>query len=275
MLNRSRRWLWLAALVLPLAGAASAAEPGITVIATGEAAARPTAVTIVGLISAEAPLAADAVVKFRDAKRRTLEALEEAEVPGLEIAAQGFAIRSTINQQQMQLIWQGQAPQQLDAQVRVTEMLAIRLTGVGEMEETAIIENIMAVLDIAKEVGLTTGAALAQQSGQQVVWGQPIDTSLATFTHDDRETLEAAAYGAAIADARAQAERAAELAGVTLGQIVAIAPAADAAAGNPITAMYYYGQAARTGEDDPHAAKSFGELKAQVSLQVRFEIETK
>jgi len=272
MLDRLGLWLCIAAVTLPIAVRAAATEAGITVIGTGEATTKPTAVTIVGLITAEAPLAADAVVKFRDSKRRTLEALEDAQVPGLDVEGEGFAIRSTINQQQMQLIWQGQAPQQLDAQVRVTERITIRLTGIDAPAEDALIERIMAVLDTAKEVGLTTGAALAQQNGQQIMWGQQIDTSLASFTHDDPDALKAKAYEAAIADARAQAQRLAEVAGVKLGPIVAIVEAADSQGANPITAMYYYGSAPTGSEDDEQTATSFGQLKARINLQVRFAI---
>ncbi len=261
-----------AAVVMCFGAAQAAQEAGIAVVGRGTAEARPTAVTIVSRVTAEAPLAADAVVKFRDAKRRAIEAMEGAGIDGLSIEGGGFSIDSTITQQQMQMIWQGQPQPQLDTQVRVSELLTITLAGVGELDETALIEHIMKTLDVAKDAGLVTGAAMSHQ-GQPFMWGQQMDTSLATFTIDNPDATKASAYESAVADARAQAQRLADLAGVKLGPIVAIEETAAGTGGPQISAMYFYNYAQQQQQTPESTTRRFGPLPITVNLRVRFAIQ--
>jgi uncharacterized protein YggE len=261
-----------AALVLGLLGcfAASAQTPGITVVGHGLAEAKPTHVTITALVSAQAPVAADAVVKYRDARRRAVEAIEGLEISGLSIEGEGFVLDSTVNQQQMQAIWQGQAPQQIEGEVRVSEALRITITGIAEMEEQAVMDTLINVLDAAKESGLTTGAAVTQRK-RQVMYGQSIDTALATFGLEDPAALQQQASEAAVDDARAQAQRLAELAGVELGAIEAITPQ-DASQNNQVNAIYVYGMSEEPDERDRHSREQFGVIGVRAALQVRFAI---
>jgi len=261
-----------AAILLSLLGgvAALAQSQGITVVGRGAAEAGPTRVTITALVSAQAPVAGDAVVKYRDARRRAVDAIEGLEISGLSIEGEGFVLDSTVNQQQMQAIWQGQAPQQIEGEVRVSEALRITIAGIEQMEEQALMDMLIRVLDTAKESGLTTGAAVTQRK-RQVMYGQSIDTALATFSVEDPAALRRQASEAAVADARAQAQRLAELTGVELGAIEAITPQ-EASSDKQVNAIYVYGMGQEPDDRDQHSREQFGSIEVQAALQVRFAI---
>jgi len=265
----------VAVILLGLLGgvAASAQSRGITVVGRGLAESKPTRVTITALVSAQAPIAGDAVVKYRDARRRAVEAIEGLEVSGLSIEGEGFVLDSTVNQQQMQAIWQGQAPQQIEGEVRVSEALRITIAGIEQMEHQALMDTLVRVLDAAKESGLTTGAAVTQRK-RQVMYGQSIDTALATFSVEDPAALRRQASEAAVADARAQAQRLAELAGVELGAIEAITPQ-EASPSNQVNAIYVYGMGQEPDEGGQPSREQFGVIEVDAALQVRFAIRDK
>src|SRR5437762_12046832 len=63
---------------------------GISVAGSGEVKAKPKVVEINATVSGDAELAADAIVKYRDARRRAVDALNGLKLEGLKIDTNGF-----------------------------------------------------------------------------------------------------------------------------------------------------------------------------------------
>src|SRR4051812_19329991 len=82
------------ALVSPASAqmVANVGSDGITVFGTGELRAKPNVVQIDLRASAKAELTDDAIVKFKDSKKRTLEAFEALKMQNLKIDEQGLAL---------------------------------------------------------------------------------------------------------------------------------------------------------------------------------------
>src|SRR5690349_10050647 len=99
MMGRREGWLAVVvAAVVGLAGAARADE-GITVQGTGSAKARPTQVEIECTLSGDAELASDATVKFRDAKKRAMAAIEALKNKDLSVTSDGLSINNALDAQ--------------------------------------------------------------------------------------------------------------------------------------------------------------------------------
>src|SRR4051812_36487033 len=70
----------------------SGAGEGISVAGSGEVKAKPTTVELNATVSGDAELAADAIVKYRDARRRAVEALNGLKLEGLKVEGGGFSV---------------------------------------------------------------------------------------------------------------------------------------------------------------------------------------
>jgi uncharacterized protein YggE len=193
----------------------------------GEASAQPDRVMMVTTVSGHAPLAGDALVKYRDAKRRATEAIEALEIDGLAIEGQGLALHSAYDQQTINMLQQrmwngGDAGGEIDTrpQIIVKEQLKITITGIDQLDEAALLELLIKLIETSQDAGLSVGGADTMTMINRGWGNQPM--SLFAFEVSEPEKAHAEARAAAIEAAKSRARQMAEQAGVTLGPILSV-----------------------------------------------------
>jgi len=258
-------------------------EGGITVSGTGEAKARPNQLEIDLNIAGAAELTGDALVKYRDAVRRTTQAFEQLGMEGLTVDARELSIANQLpgNAQQMAMVALGQAgAPAAKTQVTISRSLRLVLGGIRDMSEEELTETIGRLLDTARDSGAAIGqsesnALLAQMMGR-VSQAQ----SVVTYVVDDADQQREEAYREAFAQARARAERLAALAGAKLGPVVSVEEVADAPTSNTsvqermISAIYGIGDSSSSAEDARLTSDKLGDIPVRVTLRVRFALES-
>jgi hypothetical protein len=258
----------LAAAALP-ARAQQSDPPGIGVAGAGEVKARPTVVEITASVTGDAELAADAIVKYRDAKRRGVDALDGLKLPGLKVETGGFGVnQGGVDSATAQAMMQGNVVSTAGKQrVTVTEQLKLVLSGLDKLKDEELMDTILKVLDTARDSGLLIGRPAPRNYYEMQNYmdnpgsGQG---ALVTFRIADPEAVREQAYKAAMDDARKRAERIAGLAGVKLGRIVSVK---DTAAPQPGG-----GGGDGAAKDAELSSPTFKEIPVRVRLAVQFEI---
>src|SRR5690242_10514706 len=104
-------------------------SPGISVYGTGETVAKPDLVEISLRATAAAELTGDAIIKYRDTKRRTLEAFDKLKLEKLEIEELGVSLSDQASAEAMQAMWRGMATTTGKAKVEISSALQLRLSG--------------------------------------------------------------------------------------------------------------------------------------------------
>ena len=90
---------------------------GITVSGSGKASAKPTSVEIPCIVSGDAELTADAIVKYRDARKRAVDAIQGLKIAGLTVESKGYSVRDYVDAvAQQQAMMRGQAVVQHQAE---------------------------------------------------------------------------------------------------------------------------------------------------------------
>lgn len=275
-------WLpcvWLAAP--PTARGQVIAEPyrseGITVNGKGEIKARPNFIELNMRTSAVAELTADAIVKYRDSKRRTLEAFEKLEMKELTVTERGLTLGPGNAQEQMQMAWRGMGGggTAVKTQVEISSSLQLRLGGIRDLAPEQAMETVGKLLDTAHDAGAGVGPSQADYN-MAYRYGNAVNMSMVKFVVRDLDELREQAYQAAVDDARKRAERLARLNGVRLGEVLAVNE--TYVSGDDATANYspYYGYGYRpqpSDVDEPHiASDTFSPVTFQVRLTVKFAI---
>jgi len=239
-----------------------AAEEGITVTGRGRVEALPDTVELEGMISGQAELAADAVVKYRDNKRRVEQALKELKIDQLSIKWSGIKLGpgypDTPAGQMAAMRGQVQAGSD---RIAVSDSATLVLSGVREMDERKLLDTLVQLIDASKDSGLNV-----------LPMGKPV---LATFKLVDTSKAEKEAYARAMKDARDRAARLAELAGLELGTIRAVQVTSTSTSSRSSVSYNQYGYR------QPHR-NSPGQLSSiqlmpipvEVTLRVQFNIST-
>lgn len=285
MSRRSGSALVLAALALlaaPARGqmlAPGQSEPGaqniegITVAGKGFVNARPNRFEIDLQVSAASELTADAIVKYRDAKKRLEDAFANLKLDNVEVVEQGLLVdrKGTTTSP---YYYDSQPNQRTKTEVQLSRNLVIHCSKIREMDEEAILQLVAKLLDVAQDAGGQVGG---QGPNLPIYYyynyGIPMPGGLVQFVLDDYDALQEQAYEAAVADARTRAERLARLSGVELGRVVAIREV--------VVPGEVEGPArARNPESDEPDAKrlessKFEEIPIRVELLVRFEVHSK
>lgn len=220
--------LGLSLLTAPLA---AAQQQGITVTATGEAQVQPDTLVFKGKLTESAESAEDAVVAFRDTRRRALQAIESLEIEGLSVEASALRLSRGGDMAGMggMMVMPGvggevEAP---PGQLAISQSVTIRIAGIDGMEQDELIELVVEVADAAKEAGISVGEMTEEQM-MMMQFGQGMGASdLAVFRVSNADAAQAESAELAMAQARAKAQRLAELAGVSLGRVTAITEGAS------------------------------------------------
>lgn len=267
------------ALVAAPAGSARGAaadSKGITVSGFGQARGKPVVVEFMGVASGEAELASDAIVKHRDTKRRALKAIEELKVAGLAVESLGFSINQAMDPSMQQMMMRGQTPPVSKQLVQVSEQLRIVLREVDKLKDEDLVNTVLKVVDAARDGGLVIGAGTATNYYQMQRMMQSGQASgLAMFKIPDSTGLRAQAYQKAMEEARAKAQRLAELAGGKLGRVVAVQEGPlSVQQMSQMSAMYgYAGVQQQNPLDRELSSNVFGDITLGVSLSVQFALE--
>ncbi len=271
--SHSSRSVWLTPLLtlICLAATGGAAEKsGITVMGVGKVDAKPSIVELTGTINGEAELAGDAVTKFRGNRQSAIEAIEALEIAGLTIEGTGVSVNSAMSQQQMQAIMQGMSAQGDSAgKLAVSEPLKLTLVGVEDMDTEQLLETLVKIVDAGKDSGIVIGS---MPTNINYNYGRGnTSTPLAKFKLTNIDELKAQAYEKAIADARKQAERLAEISEVKLGPITGIREG-NLPGQNSQQVVYYNPYMQQQDDSDQYTSTDLRDITVTISLQVDFSI---
>ncbi len=265
----------LAAMLIPAKAARGDQPQGITVSGSGQVKSKPTDVGIGAMVSGEAELTNDAMVKYRDAKKRALAAIEGLKMKGLTVEPNGVSVSQAIDPNAAQMMMQGRAANVGKPKVQASENLKIVLKGADKMGPDALMDAVMKVIDTGRDAGLQIGPPtpmnyyqyqMAMQNGQ----GQ----GMLQFKIIDPSAQKEQAYKMAMDDAKSKAQRLADLAGVKLGRIISVQDSVPVRSDNSNMPPWYYGGMVGT-QTDPSDLTStmLADIPLKVTLTVQFEIQ--
>ncbi|MBI3467757.1 MAG: SIMPL domain-containing protein [Planctomycetes bacterium] len=251
---------------------------GITVYGTGEVRAKPNLIEIDLQNSGTGELSGDAIVKYRDNKRRMLQAFESLKLKGLTIEERGVSLTGGVSAAELEQSFQfGRAnPAAAKAQLQVSRTLRLSLSGVQDMPEPELMETLGKIFDVAKDSGI----GLAPSPEAQAIasrYGRTISGASPLYVLSDILELREQAYRKAIEDARARATRLATLTGVRLGPVEGLSEieVSGDSGGAPSQPYYYYYGYQQPSSDAPGprvTSATFADIPIRVKLQVRFRI---
>ena len=278
-----RRWVRTLAIVAALCGYAAApawaqyqpqqAEPGITVEGSGEQKATPDVIELNMKIVGRAELTDDAVVKHRDARKRTLEAFKALKLENLKIDERELSLRPGNAQEMWQAAMNGMMQTAgKRTQIEISSTLRARLVDVGKIPEEELMSTIGKLLDTAQDTGAGIGPSDSDVSMAWRYGYRMNQNAIVKFIISDISQIREKAYEAAVQDSRQRAQRLARLNGVKLGPVVAVEERTGSGGGQ----IYYYPWGGG-GDDSEHAdneivADTFSGAAIKVKLQVRFAI---
>jgi uncharacterized protein len=246
---------------------------GFTVVGKGAAGARPNRLEIDLEVSAASELSSDAIVKYRDAKKRLQEAFAGLKLKNVAVEERGLNVDQ-----------KGQAfnPYYMDSppsrkgkiEVQLTRKLVVTCGDIRGMDEEAVLQLVARLIDAAQDAGGKVGPQNDNMSYYYYRYGQQT-SGLVRFILDDFAPLQEKAYGEAMADARAKAARLAKLSGVELGRVAGVREVV--VPGDKATARfnpYGYGDEGSSDDDKPRKrleSSKFQEIPVKVELLVRFD----
>ena len=194
---------------------------GFTVAGKAFSAAKPNAVEIDLEVSASSELTADAIVKYRDAKKRIHDAFAALKLKNVAIEERGLLVDQK-GMMQNPYMWGGMPNTRSKTEVQLSRKLVVKANDIRSMQEDAV----LAACRQAAGRGPGFGRTGRRAERLEPLLLQPLSehaaTGLVRFVLEDFDKLQEEAYEKAIADARARAERLARLSNVELGPIVAV-----------------------------------------------------
>ena len=254
------------------------ADEGIIVRGSGSASARPTEIEMSATLTGEAELAADARVKFRDAKRRAMAAMAGLKDPELSVIPGGISVGTGVGANAQMMIMRGMAVPSTPQNVRLTEISRIIVSHTDKLEPDEMFDKLLKILDVAKDSGYQIGPPPAKNYYEVQIRAQEGSEGIATvsFKLPDSAALREKAYKAAIDDAKSKAAQLAELSGAKLGRIISVredgAGKSDAEPESLIVSIYGGRANKEANEDKAISSSTSGELTLSVGLTVQFEI---
>ncbi len=236
---------------------------GLTVAGKAAVAARPNLVEIDLEVSSASELTADAIVKYRDAKRRLHDAFAALKLDNVAVEERGLLVDK---KGMVPNYYFGGMPPASNAktEVQLTRKLVVKCSNIRGMDEDRLLQLIAKLLDVAQDAG----ARIGKQQNFNRYYYDPYNTQsnegLIRFVVDDYEKLQEEAYEKAIADARARAGRLARLSRIELGPIVAVRESSVPA-----------DRVANPDDEGPRKrleAAKLQDIPVRVELLVRFEV---
>jgi uncharacterized protein YggE len=271
--------LTVLATLLPLVSATAAEGRRLSVTGTGTVKARPDVVEIHGIVLGQAELAAEALKKLRDGRRRAAETIAALKIEGLKFTTSGRSIQSPNSAQQMQMIVAGQEGETpVATHVMFYESVTLRLEGIDKIDEEKLSETLVKIIDTAKDAALIIGPSTRNTYLQNVYGNDGNAGSLVTYRLSKPEVIQQKALEQAAKDARAKADRLATLLGVKMGGVHSASESFSAGESQYSSSMYYaqiinamqgIDLDSTTGNSD---AGKDREISVSATLQVEYEI---
>ena len=235
---------------------------GFTVKGKGSVSARPNRLEIDLEVSAASELTADAIVKYRDTKRRLRDAFVALKLENVAVEERGLLVDQK-GAQFNPYFFDGQPNRRNKVEVQLTRKLVVKCSEIRKLDEDAVLHLVATLLDVAQDAGGKVGG----QNNFNPYFYDRFNRSgagLVRFILDDYDKLEEEAYGKAVADAEARARRLAKLSRVKLGPVTAVRETSSP--GDKVQ-----------GNDDERDHKRlessrFQEIPVRVELVVRFDV---
>jgi uncharacterized protein YggE len=194
---------------------------GFTVTGKGGVQAKPNRLEIDLEISASSELTADAIVKYRDAKRRLQEAFSALKLEHVTVEERGLLVDQK-GAQFNPYFFDYQPNRKAKVEVQLSRKLVVKCSEIRKLDEEAILQLVAKLLDVAQDAGGKVGGS---QNDFNPYFYSRFDRSssgLVRFILDDFDKLEEEAYAKAMADAEARAQRLAKLSKVKLRSVTAV-----------------------------------------------------
>ena len=175
---------------------------GFTVTGKSRIAAKPNMVEIDLEVSASSELSADAIVKYRDARKRIYDAFAALKLENVEVEERGLLVDQK-GMMQNPYMWGGQMNTRTKTEVQLTRKLVVKATNIRQMNEEAVLQLIAKLLDVAQDAGARVGP---QNNFNPYYYNpyQNFNTGLVRFVLDDFDKPHEDAYERPIADAQAR-----------------------------------------------------------------------
>jgi uncharacterized protein YggE len=250
---------------LAVAGAADDVDR-ITVTASGTASVKPDVAEVHASVSGSAAMAADALRKFQDNRRRAIEAIKKLKLENLTIDGGGVSMSSAAqNANRMAMVFGGNQNAGTPGHVTVTEKLVLRLSSIDRLKEGEPAKAVTTVIDAAKDAGLTIG-------------GSGLQSELVRFRSTKLEETRKAAVESAMQSARRKAETLANLSKAHITRILASREVAlPAAANNNAGAQNMFMSIALAemgmsggGDPDETSSAEFKPIPVNATIEVQF-----
>jgi uncharacterized protein YggE len=253
---------------------------GITVFGTGDLSTRPNWVEIDLNLSGKAELTADALVKYRDAKKRVIEALEKLNVKNLSMDERGLTVSAGTPLEQQQRAMNGMPQVPTKTQIEVASVLRVRVKDVRDLPPEELIKTVGRLLDAAQDTGVSIGPSAAEVMRNMRYGNYTNNTTAVRFVVADLAAIREKAYEQAVADARSRAARLAKLNQLKLGAALSVQEVQVAGDQQvPANTNVPFGMTPPTppAEDagEPRLTSSnLSGINVQVKLLVRFAIQS-
>ncbi|HZW32410.1 MAG TPA: SIMPL domain-containing protein [Isosphaeraceae bacterium] len=249
---------------------------GFTVVGKGFVAAKPNLLEIDLEVTAASELSADAIVKYRDARKRIRDAFAALKLGNVTVEERGLLVDQK-GMMQSPYFMGGMPNTRSKTEVQLTRKLIVKGSDIRKMDEEALLQLTAKLLDVAQDAGAHVGPP---QMPYWYYYDYPSRSSgLVRFILEDFDKLQEEAYEKAIAEARTRAERLARLSHVELGPIVAVREITVPGDQNPVPNYnFYYNRGTNSDEETPRKrleTSKFQEIPVRVELLVRFEIHPK
>jgi uncharacterized protein YggE len=275
-------WCFAVWTTMPITSVASAqmvanvGSDGITVFGTGELRAKPNVVQIDLRASAKAELTDDAIVKFKDSKKRTLEAFEALKMQNLKIDEQGLALAPGNSAEIAQMMWNGIPAQNTKKpQIEIGSTLHLELAGVRDVPPEELLKTIGKLLDVAQDSGASIGPSQAEAQMAYRYGRMPTGT-MVKFVLRDLSEMREKVYEKAVTDARNRAQRLAKLNAIKLGPVISVQEVQVSGDESNYVQQQPWetGSPMASSRDEPEISSSvFSEITFRVKLMVRFGID--
>jgi uncharacterized protein len=251
---------------------------GISVYGTGELTARPNMVEIDLNVSGKAELTGDALVKYRDAKKRIVEAIDKLKIKGVSTEELALTITAGASLEQQQRVFNNNGMVQAASkpQIEVSSVSRIKLKDIRDVAPEELLRTIGKLIDVSQDAGITIGPTAAEVMRNMRYGNYNLNnTAPVRFVVTDLSEIREKAYERAVADARRRATRLAKLNQVKLGAALSVQEiqvAGDQVAQNPN--LPNVPQVGGDDKDEPRITSStLSGVPVQVKLLIRFAIE--
>ena len=235
---------------------------GFTVTGKGSVSAKPNRLEIDMEVSASSELSADAIVKFRDAKKRIQDAFVGLKLGNVTVEERGLLVDQK-GEQMNRYFFDGMPNRRNKTEVQLTRRLVVKCGDIRKMDEEALLQLVARLLDVAQDAGGKVGPKNEFNPYYYNPYSR-MNSGLVRFILDDYDKLEEDAYAKAVADAGSRAKKLALMSGVKLGPVTAIRVATSPA------------ERETNQEDEPQhkrlESSRFQEIPVRVELVVRFDV---